>query len=214
MDAIFRYISKERYDVTSLSFIVMNDNTGESQTETQIRKNVNKYTNIIIVPVIYCSHWFSIACYLKEKIIFCFDSLYTKIKVNVFERVLFIMSFILNKIEVSYWLLLQPLNLPKQVYASSCGIHAILNIWFLLQLGDTYNQADIVNSRIWFAIQILNMSRKQDRIKKLDLKLRGITNRLKLKLSKKDIGTGVHIFINKMSPFNSLKEIIASRKKS
>ena len=41
----------------------------------------------------------------------------------------------------------------------------------------------------------------------------GITNRLKLKLSKKDIDTGMHIFINKMSPFNSLKEIIASRKK-
>ena len=40
MDAIFRYISKERYGVTSLSFIVMNDNTGESQTETDIRKNV------------------------------------------------------------------------------------------------------------------------------------------------------------------------------
>ena len=68
----------------------------------------------------------------------CFDSLYAKIKVTVFERVLFIiMSFILNKIEVSDWLLLQPVNIPKQVYASSYGTHAILNIWFLLQLGDT-----------------------------------------------------------------------------
>ena len=123
------------------------------------------------------------------------------------------MSLILNKIEASDWLLLQPLNLPKQLDASSCGIHAILNIWFLLQLGDTYNQVDIVNSRIWFTIQILNMSREQERIKKLDLKHRGITNRLKLKLSKEDIDTGVHIFINKMSPFNSLKEIIVSRKK-
>ena len=124
------------------------------------------------------------------------------------------MSFILNKIEVSDWLLLQPLNIPKQVDTCSCGIHAILNIWFLLQLGDTYNQVDIVNSRIWFAIQILNMAKEQDRIKKLDLKHRGIKNWLKLKLSKKDIDTGVHIFINKMSPFNSLKEINASRKKS
>ena len=35
-----------------LPFIVMNDNTGESQIEMQIRKNVNKYTNIIIIPVI------------------------------------------------------------------------------------------------------------------------------------------------------------------
>ena len=67
MDAIFRFITKERHGVTSLSFIVMNDNTGESQTEMQIRKNVNNYTNIIIISVIYCSHWFSIACYLKEK---------------------------------------------------------------------------------------------------------------------------------------------------
>ena len=67
IDAIFRFVSKERYGVTNLSFIVMNDNIGETQTETQIRKNVNKYTNIIIIPVIYCSHWFSIACYLKEK---------------------------------------------------------------------------------------------------------------------------------------------------
>ena len=55
MDAIFRFISKKKYGVTSLSFIVMNDNTGESQIETQIRKNVDKYTNIIIIPVIYCS---------------------------------------------------------------------------------------------------------------------------------------------------------------
>ena len=53
-----------------LPFIVMNDNTGESQIEMQIRKNVNKYTNIITIPVIYCSHCFSIACYLKEKIKF------------------------------------------------------------------------------------------------------------------------------------------------
>ena len=48
--------------------IIKND-SGESQVETQIRKNVNKYTNIII-PVIYRSHSFSI------------DSLCTKVKVN------------------------------------------------------------------------------------------------------------------------------------
>ena len=38
----------------------MNDNTSESQIEKQIYKNVSKYTNIIIIPVIYCTHWFSI----------------------------------------------------------------------------------------------------------------------------------------------------------
>ena len=84
----------------------------------------------------------------------------------------------------------------------------------MLLLGYTYNQVDIVNSRIWLAIQILNMFREQGRIKKLNLEHKGITNRLKLKLSKKDTDTGVYIFINKMSPFNSLKEIIDSRKTS
>ena len=149
----------------------MNDNTGDAQIETQI--HVNKYITVIIIPVIVII-WFSIACYLKEKrIIICFDSLYTKntkIKVNVlfiyyiiyhsycsyhlslyhlsYIRVIFIISSILNKIEVSDWLLLQPLNIPKQADANSCGIHVILNLWFLLQLGDTCNQVDIVNSRI------------------------------------------------------------------
>ena len=121
------------------------------------------------------------------------------------------MSFIFDKIEVSDWLLVQPLNIPKQEDASSCEIDATLNIWFLLQLGDTYNQVDTVNSRIWFAIQILNMSREQDWIKELDLEHRGITSRLKL--NKKDIDTGMHIFINKMSPFNSLKKLLSQEKK-
>ena len=99
MDAIFRFISKKRYGVTGVSFIVVNDNIGESQIETQIRKKVNKYTNIIIVPIIYCSYWSSTACYLKVKIMLCFDLLYAKL--NIFERTLFIMSLILNKLEVS-----------------------------------------------------------------------------------------------------------------
>ena len=48
----------------------MNDNTSESQIEMQIRKNVNKYTNIIIILVVYCSLWFPIVCFLIEKVIF------------------------------------------------------------------------------------------------------------------------------------------------
>ena len=100
-------------------------------------------------------------------------------------RVLFNMSFLLIKIEVSDGLLLQPLNTPKHVDASSCGIYTISNIWFMLQLEDTYNQVDIANLRIWFTNQTLNMSRKQDRIEKLDLKQREIAKRLKLKFSKK-----------------------------
>ena len=48
------------------------------------------------------------------------------------------MYFILNKIEILDWLLLQPLNIPKQVDASNCGIHAILNI--MVFVATRYNQ--------------------------------------------------------------------------
>ena len=47
--------------------------------------------------------------------------------------------------------------------------------------------------------------------KKVGSQIQGITKWLKL--AKKDIDTGVHIFIIKISPFKSLKEIIVSRKK-
>ena len=56
------------------------------------------------------------------------------------------------------------------------------------------------------------MFREQDRTKKLDHEHWGITNRLKLKLSKKDIDAGVHIFISKISSLHSLQEILESRK--
>ena len=46
----------------------------------------------------------------------------------------------------------------------------------------------------------------------MDVQHRQITNRLKLKLSKNDIDTGVHILLNKISLFNLLKEIIESGK--
>ena len=66
-------------------------------------------------------------------------------------------SFLMKLAKYSNWLLLQPLNIPKQLDASRCGTHAILNIQFLLQLGDTYNQVDIMNLRIWFANRALKV---------------------------------------------------------
>ena len=71
-----------RNSVTSLLFMVMNDNTGESQIEMQIRKNVNKYTNIIIISAICCSLWFPISCYLKEKVIFVLTRYIQKLKLK------------------------------------------------------------------------------------------------------------------------------------
>ena len=81
MDAIIWFISKEKYGVANLSLIVIDENAGESQIEKQIRKNVNKYTTITIIPVIYCNVWFSIACYLKEKIKFSLARYLPKLKI-------------------------------------------------------------------------------------------------------------------------------------
>ena len=42
MDAIFWFISKEKYCVANLSLILIDENAGKFQIEKQIRKNVNK----------------------------------------------------------------------------------------------------------------------------------------------------------------------------
>ena len=55
--------------------------------------------------------------------------------------------------------LLQPNTLPPQTDGSSCGMHAILNVWFLLHIGETYNKTDIRKARYWFANEVMNMSK-------------------------------------------------------
>ena len=59
------------------------------------------------------------------------------------------MSFT-HKIEVSDRLLLQPLNMPEQVDASSCLINAI----FKYMVSVATMRYTIANSRKWYAIQI------------------------------------------------------------
>ena len=42
------------------------------------------------------------------------------------------------------WTLLQPNTSPPQIDGSSCGVHAILNVWYLLRIGETYNKREIL----------------------------------------------------------------------
>ena len=65
--------------------------------------------------------------------------------------------------------LLQPNTLPPQTDGSSCGMHAILNVWFLLHIGETYNKTDIRKARYWFAIEVMNVAVEQS--KNDDIKL-------------------------------------------
>ena len=39
-------------------------------------------------------------------------------------------------------------------------MHAILNVWILSQIGETYNKADIKKARYWFANEIMNIAVK------------------------------------------------------
>ena len=69
MDVIFNYVAATRSDTVSFSHIMMEQGLSESILESQIRKILFN-TNRIIIPVIHCSHWFSILFILKKKLSF------------------------------------------------------------------------------------------------------------------------------------------------
>ena len=81
--------------------------------------------------------------YLKEKIVICLDSFYKTMKVDMFEKVFFLLSMLVLEINRKEWTLLQPNTLPPQIDGRSCGMHAVLNVWFLLHIGETHNKTDI-----------------------------------------------------------------------
>ena len=202
MDVIFDYVAATRSDTVSFSHIMMKQGLSESILESQIRK-ISFDTNRIIIPVIHCSHWFSMIVYFKEKIVICLDSFYKTKKVDMFERVFFLLSMVFREINSKEWTLLQPNTLPPQIDGSSCGMHAILNVWFLLHIGETYNKTDIRKARYWFANEVMNMKVQQS--KNNDIKLMEGQAQT---ISKDDILE----VIGKGKPFTLLKELINNKK--
>ena len=82
-------------------------------------------------------------------------------------------------------------------------MHAMLNVWFLLHIGQKYNNIDIKKARYWFADEVINMA--GDRSKNNDIKIiegRGQT------ISKDDILE----MIGNGKPFTLLKEFINNEK--
>ena len=47
---------------------------------------------------------------------------------------------VVGEINSKEWTLLQPNTLQPQIDGSSCDMHAVLNVWFLLHIGETYNK--------------------------------------------------------------------------
>ena len=75
-----------------------------------------------------------------------------------------------GEINSKEWTLLQSNTSPAQIDVSSWGMHAISNVWFLLQIGETYNKTDIRKARYGFAREVMNMADEQS--KNNDIKLK------------------------------------------
>ena len=110
---------------------------------------------------------------------------------------------VFREISSKEWTLLQPNTLPPQIDGSSCGIHAISNVWFLLHIGETYNKTDIKKARYWFANEVMNVAVEQS--KNNDIKLMEGQAQT---ISKDDILD----VIGKGKPFTLLKELISNKK--
>ena len=53
--------------------------------------------------------------------------------------------------------------LPPQIAGGSCGMHAVLNVWFLLHIGQIYNKTNIRKARCRFANEVMNIADKQSK---------------------------------------------------
>ena len=82
-------------------------------------------------------------------------------------------------------------------------MQAILNVWFLLHIGEKYNKTDIRKARYWFANEVMNMKVQQS--KNNDIKLMEGQAQT---ISKDDILE----VIGKGKPFTLLKELINNKK--
>ena len=198
MHVIFDYMAATRSDKVIFSHILMKQESSESLLESQIPK-ISFDTNKIIITVTHCSHWFSMIVYLEEKIVICLNSFYKTKKADMF----FLLSMVVREISSRERTLLQPNTLPPQIDGSSCGMHAILNVWFLLHIGETYNKTDIRKARSCFVNEVMNMADEQSRNNGIKL-MEGRAQTI----SKDDILE----VIGKGKPFPILKELVNNKK--
>ena len=150
--------------VESLSYITMEPYATESFNSNYLKEKMSKHTNILIIPILEKHHWFSIVCYLNEKVIICLDSMSLEIKLKYFQKMLQIISLLFPVVNIEEWALIQPDNLLPQIDGFNCGIHAILNTYYLLfpntdkvNVASDYCNEDLAAARYWLAYKLKNL---------------------------------------------------------
>ena len=136
----------------------------ESFNSNYLKENMSEYTNILIIPMLEKHHWFSIVCYLNEKVIICLDSMFLEIKLKYSQKMLQTISLLFPVVNIEEWDLIQPDNLLPQTDGFNCGIHAILNTYYLLfpntdkdNVASFYCYEYLAAARYWYAYKLKNL---------------------------------------------------------
>ena len=80
LDGAFEFMSSKVKCVARLSYIAMEPCATESFNSNYLREKMSEHTNILIFPILEKRHWFSIVCYLNEKVIIYLDSMSLEVK--------------------------------------------------------------------------------------------------------------------------------------
>ena len=164
LDGAFEFMSSKLKCVESLSYITMEPYATESFNSNYLKEKISQHTNILIIPILEKHHWFSIVCYLNEKVIICLDSMSLEIKLEHFQKMLQIISLLFPVVNIEKWALIQPDNLLPQTDGFNCGIHAILNTYYLVfpntdkdNVASVHCYEDIAAACYWLAYKLKNL---------------------------------------------------------
>ena len=88
LDGSFQFMSRKLKCVEGISYITMEQYATESFNSNCLAEKLPEYTKILIIPILEKHHWFSIVCYLNEKVIICLDSMSLAIKLIYFQKMM------------------------------------------------------------------------------------------------------------------------------
>ena len=136
INGAFEFMSSKLKCIERLSYITMEPYATESFNFNSLKEKMSEYTKTLIIPILEKHNWFSIACYLNEKVIIFLDSISLEIKLKYFQKMLQIISLLFPVVNMEEWALMHPDNLSPQIDGFNCGIHefSTLIIYFFQTL--------------------------------------------------------------------------------
>ena len=103
----------------------------------------------------------------------------SEIRIKYFQKMLQIISLLFSVVNIEEWALIQPDNLLPQIDGFNCGIHAILNTYYLLfpntdkdNVASDYCYEDLAAARYWLAYKLKNLKAFEHKRKKIVTLLR------------------------------------------